>query len=508
MTCLPGVRAEDEASEAKQIAKLLANDAAANDIFGRYVSVSGSTIVVGAYGNDEGGRDSGSAYVFEKSDDGKYVQAAKLVADDAAAKDTFGRPVSVSGSTIVVGAGNDDDDGKDSGSAYVFEKSDDGKYVQAAKLVADDAAEGDNFGAFVSVSGSTIVVSARNNDDDGKDSGSAYVFEKSDDGKYVQAAKLVADDAAAMDRFGEFVSVSGSTIVVSARNNDDDGSNSGSVYVFEKSDDGKYVQAAKLVADDAAAKDYFGFSVSVSGSTIVVGALGNDDGGPDSGSAYVFEKSDNGKYVQAAKLVANDAAAKDWFSYSVSVSGSTIVVGAPNDDDGSPQSGSAYVFKKIHGKYVQAAKLVADDAAVNDYFGRHVSVSGSTIVVGAYGNDDDGRDSGSAYVFDIGSGDDSDNSATFYNVFDSVRFETTVTKSSDGTYIVTAKQENAMASDAFLSAKLGAAASMSSPALAVAPILALAAAAGVAMNRSRRVSRASDEDAPLLKGAQYGAASV
>jgi hypothetical protein len=149
--------------------------------------------------------------VFEKSDDGAWAQAAKLVAADAAAGDKFGISVSVSGSTIVVGADGDDDKGSSSGAAYVFEKSDDGAWAQAAKLVAADGAMNDEFGKSVSVSGSTIVVGAFQDDDDGADSGSAYVFEKSDDGEWAQAAKLVAADGAAGDYFGESVSVSGST---------------------------------------------------------------------------------------------------------------------------------------------------------------------------------------------------------------------------------------------------------------------------------------------------------
>jgi hypothetical protein len=215
-TCLSGVRAEDEAFEMTQIAKLVAADGAAKDKFGQSVSVSGSTIVVGAIYDDDNDVNSGSAYVFEKSDDGEVTQVAKLVAADGAANDYFGHSVSVSGSTIVVGAYNDNDHGSGSGSAYVFEKSDDGAWAQAAKLVDADGAASDVFGRYVSVSGSTIVVGAPYDDDKGSNSGSAYVFEKSDDGAWAQAAKLVAADAAWGDYFGVWVSVSGSTIVVGA----------------------------------------------------------------------------------------------------------------------------------------------------------------------------------------------------------------------------------------------------------------------------------------------------
>jgi uncharacterized protein (DUF2147 family) len=334
---------------------------------------------------------------------GEWAQAAKLVAADGAAGDQFGVSVSVSGSTVVVGAlldaRGDDDAGASTGSAYVFEKSDNGTWAQAAKLVAADGAAEDNFGCSVSVSGSTVVVGARLDDDSFSKSGSAYVFEKSDVGEWVQT-KLTADDAAQTDWFGVSVSVSGSTVVVGAVYRDDDSlSNSGAAYVFEKSDNGTWVQT-KLTADDAAADDIFGNSVSVSGSTVAVGARGVDDAGSASGSAYVFEKSDDGMWAQVAKLAAVDGAENDQFGWSVSVSGSTVVVGARLDDDDSlSNSGAAYVFEKSDvGEWVQT-KLTADDAAADDIFGNSVSVSGSTVVVGAHFDDDAGDNSGSGYIW-------------------------------------------------------------------------------------------------------------
>ena len=129
-------------------------------------------------------------------------------------------------------------------------------------------------------------------------------------------AKLTADDGAASDYFGVSVAISDGTIVVGAYHDDDKGSNSGSAYVFEKSDSSdatSWTQVAKLTADDGAAHDYFGVSVAISDGTIVVGAYLDDDKykGPNSGSAYVFEKSDSSDattWTQAAKLTADDGA--------------------------------------------------------------------------------------------------------------------------------------------------------------------------------------------------------
>ncbi|MCI5139717.1 MAG: hypothetical protein D3922_15200, partial [Candidatus Electrothrix sp. AR1] len=138
----------------------------------------------------------------------------------------------------------------------------------------------------------------------------------------------------------------------------------------------------KLLADDGAANDDFGLSVSVSGDTSVIGALGDDDNGSSSGSAYVFTRTYTG-WTQAAKLTPDDGAAYDSFGSSVSVSGDIAVIGAFGDGDNGSSSGSAYVFTRTDTGWTQAAKLTPDDGAADDYFGSSVSVSGDIAVIGA-----------------------------------------------------------------------------------------------------------------------------
>ena len=219
------------------------------------------------------------------------AEQAKLTAGDAAAGDRFGRSLSVSGDTAVVGAHLDDDAGSSSGSAYIFERDQGGggNWGQAAKLAAIDAAAGDQFGFSVSVSGDTAVVGAVFDDDAGSGSGSAYIFERSGT-VWTEQAKLTASDAAAFDQFGRSVSVSGDTAVVGAVFDDDNGTNSGLAYVFVRDAAGVWSQQAKLPASDGAAFDNFGSAVSVSGNTAVVGALNDGDAGSSSGSAYIFER--------------------------------------------------------------------------------------------------------------------------------------------------------------------------------------------------------------------------
>ena len=403
--------------------KLLADDGAADDYFGRSVSIDGDTMVVGAFG--DGGR-RGSAYVFTRATAGDlasgWTQVAKLTADDRAADDIFGYSVSIDGDTMVIGAHQDDDKGTDSGSAYVFTRDTAGDlasgWTQVAKLTAGDGAASDQFAGSVSNEGDTIVIGAYYDDDKGFNSGSAYVFTRTIAGDlasgWTQVAKLTADDGAADDIFGYSVSIDGDTMVIGALQDDDKGTSSGSAYVFTRDTAGDlgsgWTQVAKLTADDGTGYDRFGSSVSIDGDTVVVGAKTDDDKGDNSGSAFVFTRDTAGDlasgWTQVAKLTAGDGAASDQFAGSVSNEGDTIVIGAYYDDDKGFNSGSAYVFTRtiagdLASGWTQVAKLTADDGAASDFFGWSVSIDGDTVVIGAYEDDDPvkGTNSGSAYVF-------------------------------------------------------------------------------------------------------------
>jgi len=374
--------------------KLTASDGAEWNQFGRSVSVSGNTIVVGAEYDNDNGVSSGSAYVFVREET-SWIEQQKLTASDGAALDLFGNSVSVSGNTIVVGAHGDDDNGQDSGSAYVFVREGT-SWTEQQKLTASDGAAADFFGYSVSVSGDTIVIGAHGDDDNGVSSGSAYVFVR-EETSWTEQQKLTASDGEALDFFGYSVSVSGDTIAVGAEYDDDNGQDSGSAYVFV-GEETSWTEQQKLTASDGEAADFFGYSVSVSGDTIAVGAHSDDDNGQDSGSAYVFVGEET-SWTEQQKLTASDGEAADFFGYSVSISGDTIAVGAKYDDDNGQDSGSAYVFVGEETSWTEQQKLTASDGAAADFFGYSVSISGDTIVIGAAYDDDNGQNSGSAYVY-------------------------------------------------------------------------------------------------------------
>ena len=265
-----------------------------------------------------------------------WEQTKKLTASDAAGGDFFGFSVAISGNYAIVGAFHDDDVPSSSGSAYIFERNSNGTWYEntTQKLTASDAASGDPFGYCVAISGNYAIVSGMSNDDDGSGSGSAYIFERNSDGMWesvsgqtyrTETKKLTASDAESGDEFGRAVAISGNYAIVGGPFNDDDGTSSGSAYIFERDIDGTWNQKPKLTASDAESSDNFGRSVAISGDYAIVGAYRDNLA---RGSAYIFERDSNGNWTFKQKLIADDAASSDYLGWSVAISGNYAIVGA------------------------------------------------------------------------------------------------------------------------------------------------------------------------------------
>ena len=347
--------------------KITASDGAAGDSFGNSVAVGNGRIVVGAYADNSY---QGSAYIFDLNG----TQLAKITASDGAVDDFFGQSVAVGNGRIVVGAYADDDNGSQSGSAYIFDL--DG--TQLAKITASDGAGGDGFGWSVAVGCGRIVVGAKNDSVGANPVGSAYIYDL--DGTLL--AKITASDGDAFDDFGWSVAVGNGRIVVGAVYGD---SSQGLAYIFDL--DG--TQLAKITASDGAAFDNFGVSVAVGNGRIVVGAYGDDDKAYQSGAAYIFDLDG----TQLAKITASDGGVNDYFGESVAVDCGRIVVGAPYDDDNGNNSGSAYIFD-LDGN--QLTRIIASDGGNTNFFSGSVAVGNGRIVVGASGDD---SFQGSTYIY-------------------------------------------------------------------------------------------------------------
>jgi len=367
------------------VAKLTAPDAAPDDWFGFSVAVDGDVALIGAYGNDDAGSGSGSAYVFERNIGGTnaWGYVCKLTAADAASADYFGVAVAADGDVALVSASGDE---SFRGSAYVFQRNAGGTnaWGQVAKIVAPDGVPSDYFGVSVSVAGDVALAGAEK--DDGL--GSAYVFERNIGGTnaWGWVAKLTASDGASGDNFGYSVSADGDTALIGAYGSD---GNRGAAYVYQRNFGGTNVwgEVTKLAATDGEGGDHFGWSVAVDGGTALIGAYKDDDDGSESGAAYVFERNANGPnaWGQVRKLTASDGSAGDWFGCAVAACGNTALIGAFHDDPSGTFSGSAYVMPvSIEVRdYQEVSKLFAADIVANDRFGWAVSASGDLALIGA-----------------------------------------------------------------------------------------------------------------------------
>jgi nucleoside-specific outer membrane channel protein Tsx len=303
------------------------------------------------------------------------TQLAELKGSDTVAGDRLGHPVAISGTTAVVGAWAR---AKHAGRAYVFTKTAFG-WTQVAELKGSDTVAGDLFGESVAISGTTVVVGALLH---AKGAGRAYVFIGTGAG-WTQVAELKGSDTVAGDEFGWSVAVSGTTVVVGS-----DHGNTGQVCVFTKTASG-WKQVSELEGADTVVGDSFSNSVAISGTTAVVGA---ESHAASAGRAYVFAKTASG-WKQTAELEGADTVAGDTFGNSVAISGTSVVVGAYAH---AKSAGRAYVFTKTASGWTQAAELKGSDTVANDNFGESVAISGTTAVVGAWLH---AKDAGRAYVF-------------------------------------------------------------------------------------------------------------
>jgi FG-GAP repeat len=317
----------------------------------------------------------------------------KLTAINGAQGDFFGFSVALDGNTALVGAyGVTIGNHEQQGAAYVFTLAD-GIWTQVATLTADDGRAGDIFGSEVALSGSVAAIGAYQSNGT---LGAVYAF-VGVGSHWAQQAKLVADDGASGDALGWSVATSGSTIIAGAPFAVVDGLQRGAVYAFAP-DGANWHQIQKLTASDGELGDFFGDAVAIDGSTVIVGADSVNVGdNVVQGAAYVFDGSSGG-LAETGKLIANDGAAYDNFGRSVAVSGSTVIVGAPyaiaRTD---PFEGVAYVFEPSGGEWRQTQKLAASDPTDNGYFGWSVAISGSNALIGASSFDD--ADEGRAYAF-------------------------------------------------------------------------------------------------------------
>jgi len=375
--------------------RLISDDVAAEDYFGSAVAVSGDYAIIGACYDDENGENSGSAYIFYNNS-GTWEQYQKITASDGQTNDFFAITVTISGNyvfaTSLLGSSN-----SYAGKVYVF-FNDEGTWIETAILIASDGEAYDFFGTSMSISDDYAIISAYGDDDSGSESGSAYIFHNNE-GTWIETTKLTASNGNENDRFGISVGISNDYAIIGADGSaNNSGANSGTAYIFYNNLE-NWEQTQQIESLDAVLGDQFGGSVSISGEYTAIGAEYKSDDGTWSGAAYVF-RNNSGTWEQNIKLTASDAGAQKHFGSSINISDDTLIVGSDGNISFTPYiAGSAYIFKNILESWQEMAVLQASDIANRDQFGYVVDFSDDFAFVGSPRSDTNYEDAGAVYVY-------------------------------------------------------------------------------------------------------------
>ncbi len=376
-------------------------DVDGGDEFGTSVAISGESLLAGAPFDDTiAGNSAGTAGVFVRNS-GVWTQQAQLSAGNGAAEHRFGLSVSLSGTTALVGAPSADaPTAVNAGAVYVFVRNG-SAWTQQARLTAADAEEDAKFGSSIALTADTAIIGSPLKDGSipnsfQPDVGAVYVYVRNGS-VWTQQAKLTASDNQTGDEFGNAVAINGDTILVGAwREGSAISNKEGSAYVFTRSG-AAWVQQAKLVAPDAALNDSLGSAVALSSDTALVSAKnGGSPTNPGVGSVYVFARSGTAWTFQA-ELTAEDVM-EGGFGRSVSVSGNTAMVGFPSADNSmADASGAVYVYVRSGVNWGAPSRLVPNVPVSGENFGYSVSVVGDLAIIGAPGYTF--NPSGAAYLF-------------------------------------------------------------------------------------------------------------
>ena len=256
----------------------------------------------------------------------------------------------------------------------------------------------EHFGWSMAMDGEWLVIGSPHTETtEGSDAGKVEVYRKN--GSTWEAFQTIEDvNGGVFQNFGFSVDVSGTVMVVGAIGTFELGPFTGRANVYEF-DGTEWALSNKLNASDAGPGHHFGHSVATNGTLIVVGAIKANGIADQTGAAYTFEKQGDNWAFQT-KLSADDGAANDNFGFDVDVNANgQIVVGAPNQSDFIDKSGAAYIYDPAESGHAQTTKLKAFARTEKDFFGTAVAINGNEVVAGAFLADGVSNNTGSVYYF-------------------------------------------------------------------------------------------------------------
>jgi FG-GAP repeat len=367
--------------------KIVPSDGQWSDWFGYSVAMENGVIAVGSINDDDNGLTNGpgSVYLYD-AQTGALI--TKLLADDATTdRDQFGRVLDIDNGILAVGANADTDNGTQSGSAYLFDLA---TGTQLFKLLPDDGDDRDQFGTQIAIDNGIVVVGAWLDEANGASSGSAYLFDATTG---QQITKLLPPDVGQSDFFGAAVAIGDGVVAVGAFGDTDNGPATGSVYLFDATTG---TQLDKILPSDAQMADSFGVAVSIDNGILAVGAYNVDDVAPNAGAVYLFDLATREELM---KLTASDGADGDELGFPLAMDNGILVAGAfLSDPGGINQAGAVYLFDVETGE--EMVKLLPTNGDEMDRFGHSFAIENGMVVVGSYEDDDIAFNGGAVYIFE------------------------------------------------------------------------------------------------------------
>jgi FG-GAP repeat protein len=360
---------------------ILPNDGVVSNFFGFSVASNGGRTVVGAYGQNPAGTQSGAAYLF-KSNNGQFIN--KLIPNDGGPLARFGWDIAMDDGIIVVSAYRDDEQADNAGAVYLF---DDLFGNQISKILPDFGFPNAEFGYSVDIDNGVVIVGAPLSDRFHFREGVAYLFDAST-GQILQTLRPDYDSRTNNTRFGWDVAIDNGMAVVSSRfvagdTTDDDGG----VWVFDVATGDLIVEILPTISIDSR----FGFQVELGGGLLAISR-------PNylSGRVSIYNPMTG---TRLRTIDPDNISVWGYFGTSLSMEGSRLLIGAAADDIYGNGSGSAFLYDAATG--LQLAKFAPSAGASNEYFGQSVALNGGVVSVGAYDASPNGGNSGAAYGFNI-----------------------------------------------------------------------------------------------------------
>lgn len=395
LICVIGLSSAPQTGSAAQTLledrKLVPNNASPMDQFGHNVALDGSTALIGALFDDGRGSASGTAFLYNAA---TGMLQDQLFGNDTSSEDTFGDGVALANGFAFVGAPQESSDGTFAGAAYAFSTAT-GNQLRRLRpfqtIFVGENPSGSAFGWSIDASQRWLVIGAPGDIEGANGGGGAfYTYDLTSN---ALVGKFFASDPAFADNLGRTVAVDDNFVIAAAPFDDDNGQDSGSVYVFDAATG---TQLHKLTPNDGAPGDLFGLALDIHRGTIIVGAPFANARGSNSGAAYLFDANTG---AQLAKLLPEQTQAADQFGSAVAIDAGFTAIGARAAQVNQVATGVAYLFDTL--TTTLRATLVASDGAFGDTLGNAIAIDNRTVLAGAEGDDDAGDFAGAAYVFTI-----------------------------------------------------------------------------------------------------------